>query len=49
MMKDAGRTLELAAQGLWRRHLAAESTEVCGLLADLGFRFHIEQANSDGE
>ena len=49
MLKDAEPNFGVCGPGFLRRHLAAENIEVCGLFADLGFRFHIEQVNSGGE
>jgi hypothetical protein len=49
MMKDAEPNFRVGRPGLLRGHLAAENAEVCSLLADLGFRFHIEQVNRGGE
>ena len=48
-MKNAQPNFGVGGPGFLRGHLAAENAEVCGLFADLGFRFHINQVNAGGE
>jgi hypothetical protein len=41
--------LGASRQRFLRTYLTAKDTEVCGLFADLAFRFHVHEINAGGE
>jgi hypothetical protein len=48
-MNDAKANFGIGGERFLRGDFAAEDTEVCGLFASFGFRFHVDEVDGGGE